>query len=260
MNRDRLCDLVPGDGRLLFWQFAFCARRAEFARPASSSPVAAAKQPASCLRVTVRTRESCDQSPKARGNRPLVAHLRRTAENLFVLGSPWNVRGRWPIPPVRLFAASEEGSPLAKVVLAGVAQQISFGAQNEKKGGRPEKCLPSVSSFSPFPLPPSPLFLDFCRPGHLLCHKDLRQEKAVVHRLSPMCHRRTDRKSLKRSCLPASSNCAGAWGAAAQTQNCQYRTCPALQKTLIHQAPRQGGYHHVRSCSTVRGTYGPTGM
>ena len=62
-----------------------------------------------------RVQESCDQSPKARGNRPLVAHLRRTVE-IVSFWQSLERAGKWPIPPVRLFAASEENSPLAKVV------------------------------------------------------------------------------------------------------------------------------------------------
>ena len=101
----------------------------------------------------------------------------------------------------------------------GAAVQLPPQHDNCRPNTRLSAPRLSLSLFPSFPFSLPYTGVDFCRPGNLLCHKHLRQEKAVMHRLSPMCHRRSDRKSLKRSCLPAASNYAGAWGAGAKTQN-----------------------------------------
>ncbi len=79
------------------WQFAFCAPESRVRKAGLLFTCYRGKTPRLVPACDRRTRESCDQSsPGARGNRPLVAHLRRTAEILLVHGSPWNVQGSGP--------------------------------------------------------------------------------------------------------------------------------------------------------------------
>ena len=202
-SRRRLCRSRPRRRPAVPWQFAFCARRAEFATPASSSPVTATKQPASCLRVTAQRENSSISRLPARRNRPLAAQLRRTAE--FLLWQSLERAGKRPAPPVRLFAASEEGSPLAKAVPAGLPKQRLLGPGTNHEIDVSVRRDFGELSRAELAEVPSCTDADFCRPGNLLCSKGLCQEKTVVHGLSPVCHRKSARKSLQRSCLPAAS-------------------------------------------------------
>jgi hypothetical protein len=98
------------------------------ARPASSSLVAARKHPAFVACVCRRTRESCDQRPPgARGNRPLVAHLRRTASSRHSLERA----GKWPVPSSGCSRRVKKAAPGKGCPLSALPRQISFGAQNE---------------------------------------------------------------------------------------------------------------------------------
>ena len=126
---------VPGDGR----PFLGNSRSAPGEPSSQSRPLftpAAVKQtrlvPA-CDRSNARRLRSVGLP--ARRNRPLVAHLRRTAEISFVWQSLERA-GKRPIPSVRLFAASEEGNPLAKVVPAGLPKQIFQGPRTMDEAGR----------------------------------------------------------------------------------------------------------------------------
>ena len=159
---------APGDGRLLLDNWRSASRRALFRKtglsfiiaalrsrkkkaeggrrkaekgpvaipsPESPSPQSPTPLPSPDT-PTTRLVPACDRwareffAPSSTKEiRPLVAHLRRTAESFF-LGGPVTC-GIRPAPLVRLFVASEGGQPFGKGCPAGLTRQRSSGAQND---------------------------------------------------------------------------------------------------------------------------------
>ena len=117
------------------WQSAFCARRAAFATPASLHP-RCGKTPRLVPACDRRTREFFDQSDYRPEKIDRLWHTFVGRRKSLFFWQSLERAGKRPIPPVRLFVASEEGQPLAKVVPAGLPKQIFQGPRTMDEAGR----------------------------------------------------------------------------------------------------------------------------
>ena len=115
MNRDGpWAVLVPGDGRPILGNSRSAPRRAEFARPASSSPVTAVKHLASCLRVTVERENPAIRVPLEPAGIDRLWHTFVGRRKFFLFMAVPGTCREVARSAVRLFAASEEGQPVGK--------------------------------------------------------------------------------------------------------------------------------------------------